>query len=211
MSKMNPDLSLEHGERIRTWDGCLLEDFAKVASGENFRATRPTRYRHRYFKKGKYLFDRFGFISCVGCGRCSSNCLPDIANPVNLFNDMYQESKSRGNQMVQLTPEINIQTEGNIDYVPRLGTIIKKIPMTANETLFEINLDDGSELGHKPGQFVEVSVFGIGEAPISTLIPTTKKGPFEICVRKLGNVTQKLHTLKRWRQSRDKRTIWKRI
>ena len=100
--KDNPDLSLEHGERIRTWDGCLLEDFAKIASGENFRATRPTRYRHRYFKKGKYLFDRFGFVSCVGCGRCSSNCLPDIANPVNLFNDMYQENQNTGAQMSQL-------------------------------------------------------------------------------------------------------------
>ena len=102
--KDNPDLSLEHGERVRTWDGCLLEDFAKISSGENFRPTRPTRYRHRYFKKGKYLFDRFGFISCVGCGRCSSNCLPNIANPVNLFNDMYHESQDSG---VQVAAVIN--------------------------------------------------------------------------------------------------------
>jgi ferredoxin len=158
--KDNPDLSLEHGERIRTWDGCLLEDFAKIASGENFRATRPTRYRHRYFKKGKYLFDRFGFVSCVGCGRCSSNCLPDIANPVNLFNDMYVESRNSWNPICNLfaQPDINIKTEGNIDYVPKLATIIKKVPMTTMETLFEVKLEDGSELGHKPGQFVEVSV-----------------------------------------------------
>ena len=196
--KDNPDLSLEHGERMRTWDGCLLEDFAKIASGENFRATRPTRYRHRYFKKGKYLFDRFGFVSCVGCGRCSSNCLPNIANPVNLFNDMYHEIMDTGAQMasVVVQPDINIQTEGNIDYVPRLATIIKKVPMTSSETLFEIRLDDGSELGHKPGQFVEVSVFGIGEAPISLSSPPSKKETFEICVRKLGNVTTKLHSLK---------------
>ena len=194
--KDNPDLSLEHGERVRTWDGCLLEDFAKIASGENFRPTRPTRYRHRYFKKGKYLFDRFGFISCVGCGRCSSNCLPNIANPVNLFNDMYHESQNSGVQVTAVsTPEIKIQTEGNIDYVPRLATIIKKQPMTVNETLFEIKLDDGSVLGHKPGQFVEVSVFGIGESPISISSPPTKKNTFELCVRKLGNVTNKMHTL----------------
>jgi NAD(P)H-flavin reductase/formate hydrogenlyase subunit 6/NADH:ubiquinone oxidoreductase subunit I len=194
--KDNPDLSLEQGERIRTWDGCLLEDFAKVASGENFRATRPTRYRHRYFKKGKYLFDRFGFISCVGCGRCSSNCLPDIANPVNLFNDMYHEHLGKGDQVnAATTPEVNIATEGNIDYVPRLATITKKEQMTDNEMFFEIKLDDGSELGHKPGQFVELSVFGVGEAPISLSSPPTKKGAFEICVRKLGNVTTKLHTL----------------
>ncbi len=194
--KDNPDLSLEHGERIRTWDGCLLEDFAKIASGENFRRTKPTRYRHRYFKKGKYLFDRFGFISCVGCGRCSSNCLPDIANPVNLFNDMYHETLNKGIRVTHAAvPEVNIQTEGNIDYVPRLATIVRKKPMGANEALFEIKLDDGSDLGHKPGQFVEVSVFGVGEAPISLSSSPTKKGTFELCVRKAGNVTTKLHTL----------------
>ena len=194
--KDNPELSLERGERIRTWDGCLLEDFAKVASGENFRPTRPTRYRHRYFKKGKYLFDRFGFISCVGCGRCGSNCLPDIANPVDLFNDMYRETRGMGVEVSAVEhPEVTIETEGNIDYVPRLATIVKKVPMTAMETLFEIKLDDGSDLGHKPGQFAEISVFGIGEAPISVSSSPTKKGTFEICVRKLGNVTTKLHTL----------------
>ena len=192
----NPDLSLKEGERIRTWDGCLLEDFAKIASGENFRPTRPTRYRHRYFKKGKYLFDRFGFVSCVGCGRCSSNCLPDIANPVNLFNDMYNENLSMGVEVAPPTePEIAIQTEGNIDFVPKLATIVKKQPMTANETFFEIKLDDGASINHKPGQFVEVSVFGVGEAPISLSSSPTKKGTFELCVRKIGNVTTKLHTL----------------
>ena len=194
--KDNPDLSLESGERIRTWDGCLLEDFAKVASGENFRPTRPTRYRHRYFKKGKYLFDRFGFVSCVGCGRCGSNCLPDIANPVSLFNDMYNETRIAGTEIAPAaTPDIQIQTGANIDYVPKLATIVKKVVMTPNETMFEIKLDDASELGHKPGQFVELSVFGVGEAPISLASPPTKKGTFELCVRKLGSVTNKLHTL----------------
>jgi NAD(P)H-flavin reductase/NAD-dependent dihydropyrimidine dehydrogenase PreA subunit len=195
--KDNPDLSLEKGEKFRTWDGCLLEDFAKIASGENFRATRPTRYRHRYFKKGKYLFDRFGFVSCVGCGRCSSNCLPDIANPVNLFNDMYHENELNGVKMATTAtqPEINIQTEGNIDFVPKLATIIKKTSMTSMETLFEIKLDDKTELNHKPGQFVEVTAFGIGEAPISLSSSPTHKGTFEVCVRKLGNVTTRLHKL----------------
>ena len=195
--KDNPDLSLESGERVRTWDGCLLEDFAKVASGENFRATRPTRYRHRYFKKGKYLFDRFGFISCVGCGRCGSNCLPDIANPVSLLNDMYHEAQQSGLEVTAPeVPDIKIQTVSNIDYVPRLATVIKKQPMTSHETLFEIKLDDGQGLGHEPGQFVEVSIFGVGEAPISISSPPTKKESFELCVRRLGNVTNKMHTLK---------------
>ena len=110
---------------------------------------------------------------------------------------MYQENHNTGAQMPlsSAQPEVNIQSEGNIDYVPRLGTMIKKVPMTSLETLFEIRLDDGSELGHKPGQFVEVSVFGIGEAPISLSSSPTKKKTFELCVRKLGNVTSKLHKL----------------
>jgi NAD(P)H-flavin reductase/NAD-dependent dihydropyrimidine dehydrogenase PreA subunit len=195
--KDDPALSLEHGERVRTWDGCLLEDFAKIASGENFRPTRPTRYRHRYFKKGKYLFDRFGFVSCVGCGRCSSNCLPDIANPVSLFNDMYSEVLSMGVEIDAPTePEVKIETEGDINYVPKLATITNKVPMTANEMLFEIKLDDGSVLNQVPGQFVQVSVFGVGEAPISVSSSPTKKGTFQLCVRKIGNVTTKLHMLK---------------
>jgi sulfite reductase subunit B len=194
--KDNLDLSLEKGEKVRTWDGCLLEDFAKIASGENFRPTKPSRYRHRYFKKGKYLFDRFGFVSCVGCGRCASNCLPDIANPVHLFNDIYRETQTLNEEVEPAEHvDVNIQTEGNINYVPKLASIVEKQKMTDNETLFEIRLDDGSNLGHKPGQFAEISVFGIGEAPISISSSPTKKGTFEICVRKVGDVTTKLHAL----------------
>jgi len=194
--KDNPALSLKKGERTRTWDGCLLEDFAKVASGENFRNTKETRYRHRYFKKGKYLFERFGFVSCVGCGRCSSNCLPDIANPVNLFNDMYTESLKAGIKIdPAIVPDVNITTGVAIEYAPKIATIVKKVPMTASETMFELKLDDETDLGHQPGQFVQVSVFGVGEAPFGVSSSPTRKGSFDLCIRKLGNVTSKIHTL----------------
>jgi NAD(P)H-flavin reductase len=111
---------------------------------------------------------------------------------------MYKENLSNGAQSITSStqPDVNIQSEGNIDYVPKLATIIKKEPMTLNETLFEIKIDDGTELGHKPGQFVEVSVFGTGEAPISLSSSPRHKETFELCVRKLGNVTTKLHQLK---------------
>jgi len=95
--KDNPDLTLESGERVRIWDGCLLEDFAKIASGENFRPTRPTRYRHRYFKKGKYLYDRFGFISCVGCGRCTRSC-PVHIDVVETVNAVIKNNKDNNDK-----------------------------------------------------------------------------------------------------------------
>ena len=82
------ELNLKKGKRTRTWDGCLLEDFALSASGENFRKDKAARYRHRFMRKGKYLFDKFKFIACVGCGRCASSCLPDIADPARVFNSL---------------------------------------------------------------------------------------------------------------------------
>ncbi len=85
------DISLEEGERMRQWDGCMLEAFAEVAGGENFREERTERYRHRYLRKGRYLYNRFGDIACVGCGRCSSQCVPDIADPTDIFNKLWRD------------------------------------------------------------------------------------------------------------------------
>jgi ferredoxin len=79
-------LNLSEGERLRLWDGCLLDGFARVATGENFREDRKERIRHRIFRKGKYIYEKYGEHGCVGCGRCASACLPDIANPVEIFN-----------------------------------------------------------------------------------------------------------------------------
>jgi len=86
-------LDLVHGERIRRWDGCVLQDFAKVATGENFRETRASRYRHRFYRKGLYLFSVLDDVACVGCGRCASACLADIADPVDLFNELKEREQ----------------------------------------------------------------------------------------------------------------------
>ena len=68
-------LNLKEGERFRRWDGCMLVDFAKVATGENFRHDKTSRFRHRIFRKGKYILERYG--SGWLCGlRPVRNCLP---------------------------------------------------------------------------------------------------------------------------------------
>ncbi|MFH1855649.1 MAG: FAD/NAD(P)-binding protein [Candidatus Omnitrophota bacterium] len=83
-------------------------------------------------------------------------------------------------------------------YSPRAAVIVKTKQMTANEKFFEIKFDDGNPLGNQPGQFVQLSIFGIGEAPISVSSSPTKKdkSTFEICVRKAGVFTNALHKLK---------------
>ena len=82
---------LQTGQRLREWDGCMLRGFAAVAGGHNFRAQRADRYRHRYYRKGKYTWHAYGEISCVGCGRCISACTAKIANPVEVYNRLLEE------------------------------------------------------------------------------------------------------------------------
>ncbi|MBN1525896.1 MAG: 4Fe-4S dicluster domain-containing protein [Spirochaetales bacterium] len=77
---------LKSGERTRSWDGCMIENFATVAGDHNFRKNKSDRYRHRYYRKGKYVPEKIGEIACVGCGRCISACVARIANPVEIFN-----------------------------------------------------------------------------------------------------------------------------
>ena len=73
------NLALTEGERIRHWDSCQLDEFARVAGGENFREGRGARQRHRFMRKGKYLYERFGALGCVGCGRCIRTCPASIS------------------------------------------------------------------------------------------------------------------------------------
>jgi sulfite reductase subunit B len=82
-------------------------------------------------------------------------------------------------------------------FLPTFVEILKIEPLTALEKVFTLSLPDGLPLGHRPGQFVEVTVLGIGEAPISiSSSPSRSSESFELCVRKVGDVTSALHQLR---------------
>ncbi len=83
-------------------------------------------------------------------------------------------------------------------YLPQPATLLRAEPFTALERYFRFRLDAGGPLGHMPGQFVEVSLPGFGEAPISVSSSPTDgdgEGAFELIVRNVGNVTGALHAL----------------
>jgi len=81
-------------------------------------------------------------------------------------------------------------------YIPEKATIKKITQLTETEKLFLVSIDSGRSLGHAPGQFVEVSLFGIGEGPISISSPPARDNTFELGVRAAGNLTRALHGLK---------------
>lgn len=89
--KEDISLDLKDGSRSRVWDGCQLEDFAAVGSGENFREHRTDRFKHRFYRKTVYQYEKYNHLACVGCGRCSSVCLPNVADPVDIINSLKEE------------------------------------------------------------------------------------------------------------------------
>ncbi len=81
------EVNLEKAAKVRAWDGCMLRQFAEIGGGENFRASREARLRHRINRKGSYLHQRYGRVFCVGCGRCASACLVEIS-PATIFRTL---------------------------------------------------------------------------------------------------------------------------
>ncbi|TAN40950.1 MAG: oxidoreductase [Nitrospirae bacterium] len=81
------------------------------------------------------------------------------------------------------------------NYRIRKAKILRTKQLTKMEKLFEIALDGGESLDQEPGQFVMVSLFGVGEAPISVCSSPTNRGSFELCVRAAGKVTGAMHRL----------------
>ena len=80
-------------------------------------------------------------------------------------------------------------------YRPQVATVDEA--RLLNETEMYLRLDtNGSGFDYVPGQFVEVSVAGIGEAPLTIASSPTFDGGLEIVVRRIGNVTNAMHKLK---------------
>ena len=79
-------------------------------------------------------------------------------------------------------------------FLPQPGRIVELIDMTAKDRYFRIELE--KPLGHGPGQFVMVSVLGVGEAPISISNGPVKNNTLEMVIRKIGRLTEVIHQLK---------------
>lgn len=77
-------------------------------------------------------------------------------------------------------------------YLPVMAEITAVRKLTELETLYTLELPYGADLHHQPGQFVELSIFGVGEAPFSISSSPTRKGSFELGIRKVGMLTDVL-------------------
>jgi len=80
----------QNQKRIRTWDGCLLKNFTRVAGGANPLRMRYMRLRNRYLKKFDFFVDNIGYQACCGCGRCIDVC-PGKIDIRYILRKLYEE------------------------------------------------------------------------------------------------------------------------
>jgi len=82
-------------------------------------------------------------------------------------------------------------------YLPLLAQIERIEPETATEKSFFLRLEEGADFTWAPGQFVEVSVLGTGEAPFCIANYPPRNQLVHITARRYpeGLVSQALHSL----------------
>jgi len=98
----------------------------------------------------------------------------------------------------QITGTTKLELQKDNPYQPHLAQIVHIYKMVPDNHLLQTRFVDGKtaeEFSHKPGQFVMLSVFGAGEAPISIASSPTRPGVIELCVRLAGRVTNALYRL----------------
>ena len=81
-------------------------------------------------------------------------------------------------------------------YTPHLARIKSVIDEAEGIKSFKLEFEDSKlaeSFDYCPGQFIEVTVFGVGEAPLSITSSPVNKGYLEISVAAVGEVTSALH------------------
>lgn len=83
-------------------------------------------------------------------------------------------------------------------YLPHLAQILDIKQETPDIKTFKLRFKEEtieSSFDYKPGQFIEFSVFGEGEAPFCISNSPTRSSSIECSVKRMGKVTQGLHDL----------------
>jgi sulfite reductase subunit B len=81
-------------------------------------------------------------------------------------------------------------------YIPEIVKIKKIKRESIDSSTFFLSFLKKKDFNFIPGQFIELSIFGVGEAPFSLSSSPLKRDLFEICVKRMGRLTNRLFELK---------------
>jgi len=85
------------------------------------------------------------------------------------------------------------------EYIPEPAVIESIRDESFDTKTFKVVFEDNAQaasFSYKPGQFAQLSLLGIGEAPISITSSHCKQGFLEFTIRAVGRLTRAIHQLK---------------
>ena len=87
-------MAMDFGEasKVKHLHSCNLVDFAQVAGGHNFRPSKESRLKYRYYHQHRGFVEAYDEPKCVGCNRCGRTCLVGI-NPADVIRDLQAEDR----------------------------------------------------------------------------------------------------------------------
>jgi NAD(P)H-flavin reductase len=91
-----------------------------------------------------------------------------------------------------------VEAKPNI-YLPQIARIVEVRDETPDTKTFVFRFRDDEThdaFTWRPGQFIELSVFGLGEAPFGFASSPTRRQNFEITIRAVGGLTAALHGMR---------------
>lgn len=191
------DLTLVAGERPREWDSCQYLEFSRVAMDHIFRPDRAERIKQRLYHKLTYFGQQFdGAPGCVGCGRCATYCIVAI-DPVEVMAEL-RDNPNPAKEVKLYTPPVKEITPETSPWEPLPAKILAIKQQNYDNKTYAFAFVDPAvqeKYSYDNGVFNEISIFGIGEVPISISSCNDVKGSFDHTIRAVGNVTNALDKL----------------
>lgn len=80
-------------------------------------------------------------------------------------------------------------------YLPAMARVIRMIELGNHVRLYDLRFEDDElarTFSYRPGQFVEMSILGVGEGPFSLPSSSTRQGTFQLGIRRVGVLTSYL-------------------
>jgi NAD(P)H-flavin reductase/formate hydrogenlyase subunit 6/NADH:ubiquinone oxidoreductase subunit I len=197
-------------ERVRVWESCFSSDHGAM-HGANPRATTKDRYRQWLTHKLGSWVAQFGTSGCVGCGRCTTWCPAgiDLVEEARALDGPVESAGSAADGFASpvVLPEASsaaepADREGPLscdapraeDLVPRAAEVLAITRETSDVVTLHVR-DHG--VAAEPGQFLQLSLPTIGEAPISVSGVSRAEGfvDVELTIRGVGATTRALTSL----------------
>lgn len=176
------DLSADSGAHVRLWDSCFTYEHAAI-HGRSLRPTVRDRYRQWLTHKVGSWVSQYGTSGCVGCGRCIAWC------PVGIDITEEVAALRRGDGEAPMPSPPGMEARCDDDLTPHPAEVVAVCQETEDVRTLHLKVADVHPK-FLPGQFCQLSLPGVGEAPIS--ISGTDGASWEYTIRAVGAVTEAL-------------------